>query len=54
MAVQLTVLTVPDASAVIRLPLADGVGVFFDFGLNFSARSRYFDEFLRPEAPWVY
>jgi ribonuclease J len=30
--------------------LADGVGVFFDFGLNFSARSRYFDEFLRPRS----
>ena len=51
MAVQLTVF---DGSGCIGgnkiYLLADGVGVFFDFGLNFSARSRYFDEFLRPRS----
>lgn len=29
---------------------ADGTGVFFDFGLSFSVRSRFFDEFLRPRS----
>lgn len=29
---------------------ADGTGLFFDFGLNYSTRSRYFDEFLRPRS----
>ena len=29
---------------------ADGTGVFFDFGLNYSTRSRFFDEFLRPRS----
>lgn len=51
MSVQLTVFDGCDCIGGNKLYLAaDGTGVFFDFGLNYSLRSRFFDEFLRPRS----
>ncbi len=51
MSVQLTVFDGSDCIGGNKIYLAaDGTGIFFDFGLNFSVKSRFFDEFLRPRS----
>lgn len=51
MSVQLTVFDGTNCIGGNKIHLAaDGTNVFFDFGLNYSIKSQFFDEFLRPRS----